>query len=151
MKVILTEDQDTLGLRGDVVEVKGGYARNFLIPRRLAVTATPSAVKRFSEERRQAAHKIEAARERSQELADKLNELELVIPVTVGEEDRIHGTVTTQQIEKELAGVGFQIDRKRITIGEDIRVTGVYTAKTRVHPEIEAEFKLKVVPVETAE
>ena len=150
MKVILTEDHDTLGLKGDVVEVKPGYGRNFLIPRQMAVTATPSTVKRYAEERRQAAHKIEAARGNAEKLAQKIEGTEVLIPVRTGEEDRIFGSVTTQQIADDLATKGYEIDRRKITLSEDIRTTGVYPATIRVHPEFTAEIKVKVVPEEAS-
>lgn len=150
MKVILTEDHDTLGLRGDVVDVKPGYGRNFLIPRQMAVIATPSAVKRYAEEKKQAAHKIEAARENAEKLAKRLEAAEVLIPVQTGEENRIFGSVTNQQVADELAAKGLEVDRRKITISEDIRTTGVYPATVRVHPEITAEVKVRVVPEEAS-
>lgn len=150
MKVILTEDHDTLGLKGDVVEVKSGYGQNFLIPRQLAVVATPSTVKRYAEERRQAAHKIEAARGNAEKLAARLDGTEVVIPVRTGEEDRIFGSITTQQIADELATLGFDVDRRKITLSEDVRVTGVYPATVRIHPEYTSEVKVKVVAEESS-
>ena len=150
MKVILTEDHDTLGIKGDVVDVKPGYGRNFLIPRQMAVLATPSSLKRYAEERRQASHKIEAARENAEKLAQRLEGTEVLIPVRTGEENRIFGSITNQQVADELAAKGIEIDRRKITISEDIRTTGVYPATVRVHPEITAEVKIKVVPEESS-
>jgi len=150
MKVILTDDHDTLGLKGDVVEVKPGYGRNFLIPRQMAVLATPSAQKRYAEERKQAAHKVEAAKTNAESLAKRLDGTEVLIPVRTGEENRIFGSVTTQQIADELATKGFNVDRKKISLSEDIRTTGVYPATVRIHPEITAEVKVKVVPEEAS-
>jgi large subunit ribosomal protein L9 len=148
MKVILTEDHDTLGLKGDLVEVKPGYGRNFLIPRQLAVVATPSATKRYAEEQRQAAHKVEAARGNAEKLAERLDGAEVVIPVQTGEENRIFGSVTTQQIVDELKSQGFDIDRRKVSLAEDVRVTGVYPATVRLMPDVTAEVKVKVVPNE---
>ena len=150
MKVILTDDHDTLGLKGDVVDVKPGYGRNFLIPRQLAVLATPSSLKRYAEERKQAAHKVEAARGQAEKLAQRLDGAEVLIPVRTGEEDRIFGSITTQQIADDLAAKGFDVDRRKITLSEDIRTTGVYPATVRVHPEFTAEVKVKVVPEEAS-
>ena len=150
MKVILTEDHDTLGIKGDLVEVKPGYGRNFLIPRQLAVVATPSNVKRYAEERRQAAHKIEAARGNAETLAAKLEGTEILIPARTGEEDRLFGTVTTQQITDELTALGYDVDRRKVSLSEDIKTTGVYPATVRIHPEISAEIKVKVVPEEAS-
>ncbi|WP_420454880.1 50S ribosomal protein L9 [Rubrivirga sp.] len=150
MKVILTEDHDTLGIKGDVVDVKPGYGQNFLIPRQMAVVATKSTLKRYAEERRQAAHKIEAARGNAEKLAARLDGTEVLIPVRVGEEDRIFGTITTQQVADELATMGYEIDRRKITISEDIRTTGVYSATVRLHPEFTSEVKIQVVPEEAS-
>ena len=150
MKVILTEDHDTLGIKGDVVDVKPGYGRNFLIPRQMAVLATPSSLKRYAEERRQASHKIEAARENAEKLAQRLEGTEVLLPVRTGEENRIFGSITNQQVADELAAKGIEIDRRKIAISEDIRTTGVYPATVRVHPEITAEVKIKVVPEESS-
>ena len=150
MKVILKEDHDTLGLKGDVVDVKPGFGRNFLIPRQLAVMATKSSIKQYEEERRQAAHKIEAARGDAEKVAARLNETEVVIPVRVGEENRIFGTITTQQIADELAAQGVTVDRRKITLSEDVREVGVYPATVRLHPEFSAEVKVRVVAAEEA-
>lgn len=148
MKLILTEDHDTLGYKGDIVEVKDGYGRNYLIPRRLAVVATPSAVRRIEEERRQAAHKIEAQRKEAASLAERLSNTEILIPVRVGEDNRLFGTVTTQQIVEELAAKGFEVDRRKVTLSEDIRTTGQYTAAVRVSPEHTANVTVLVVPTQ---
>ncbi|MFN3595774.1 MAG: 50S ribosomal protein L9 [Rubricoccaceae bacterium] len=150
MKLILTEDHDTLGYKGDIVEVKDGYGRNYLIPRRLAVVATPSAQRRIEEERRQAAHKIEAQRKEAARLAERLASTEIIIPVRVGEENRLFGTVTTQQIAEELAAKGFEIDRRKVTLADDIRTTGEYTATIRISPEHTAEVTVRVVPAQEA-
>ena len=150
MKVILTEDHDTLGLKGDVVDVKPGHGRNFLIPRQMAVIATPSSLKRYAEERRQASHKIEAARENAEKLAKRLEGIEVLIPVRTGEDDRIFGSVTTQQVADELAAQGIEVDRRKITLSEDVRTTGVYPATVRAHPEVSAEVKVRVVPEEAS-
>lgn len=150
MTIILTEDHDTLGMKGDVVDVKPGFGQNFLIPNGLAVVATPSMRKRYEEERRQAAHKIEAARESAEKLAKQLEGTEIVIPVKTGDDDeRIFGTVTTAQVVDELKTIGFDLDRRKVSM-EDVRTTGVYPATVRVHPEITAEVKVKVVPEEAS-
>ena len=150
MTVILTEDHDTLGMKGDVVDVKPGFGQNYLIPNQLAVVATKSTRKRYEEERRQAAHKIEAARGNAEKLAEKLNGTEIVIPVKTGDDDeRLFGTVTTAQVVDELKTMGFELDRRKVSM-EDVKTTGVYTATVRLHPEITAEVKVKVVPEEAS-
>ena len=146
MNVILLEDVDKLGEEGEVVSVKNGYGRNYLIPRGLARLATQSAIRAHAEERRQAARKLAQKQENAEELARQLGETEILIPVKVGEENRIFGTVTSQQLAVELSKRGFEIDRKRISIAEDIRVIGVYTAEVKLHSEVSAEVKVRVVP-----
>ena len=150
MKVILTQDHDTLGLRGDEVEVKPGYGQNFLIPRQMAVVATKSTRKRYAEETKQAAHKIEAARGNAEKLAQRMDGTELVFPVKTGEEGRLFGSVTTQQVADELTAKGYDIDRRKITMSEEIRTTGDYTATVRLHPDFSSEVKVSVVPEEAS-
>ena len=150
MKVILTQDHDTLGLRGDEVEVKPGYGQNFLLPRQLAVVATKSTRKRYAEETKQAAHKVEAARGNAEKLATKMDGTELVFPVKTGEEGRLFGSVTTQQVADELTAKGYEVDRRKISMSEDIRTVGDYTATVRLHPEHSAEIKVSVVAEESS-
>ena len=150
MKVILKEDLDNLGLQGEVVQVKPGYGRNYLIPRGLAVVASPSNVKRYEEETRQKARKIEQARNDAEALTKRLDGREVVVTVRTGEENRIFGTVTTQNVADLLAEDGFEVDRRRITLAEDIRTTGVYTATVKLHPEFAADVKVRVEAEEQA-
>lgn len=146
MKVILKEDLTNLGLAGELVNVKAGYGRNFLIPRGLAVVANKSNTLRYAEESRQRAHKLEQKRKDAVALADRLSTLELVIKMPVGEENRLFGTVTTQQVADVLAAKGFDVDRRKISLDEEIRLTGVYPAKVKLHPEHTAEIKITVEP-----
>ena len=146
MKVILTEDHDTLGLRGEVVEVKNGYGRNFLIPRRLAVVANASNRKRYAEEQRQREHKVEAQRAEAAKLAARIDGTEVTIPMRVGEEGRLFGSVTAPQVTEALAALGITIDRRRLSMPSELRAVGVYTATVRVSPEHTAEVKVQVVP-----
>ena len=148
MKVILTEDHDTLGLRGEVVEVKNGYGRNFLIPRRLAVVANRSNTKRYAEEQRQRQHKVEAQREQAAKLAEKIDGTEVVIAMRVGEEGRLFGSVTAPQVAEALEAKGITVDRRRLSLPGEVRAVGVYTATVRVSPEHTADVKVQVVPTE---
>ena len=150
MKVILMEDLENLGPRGTMVEVKDGYGRNYLIPRRLAVVATKGNVARIEEEQRQRAHKVEAERRTAEQTAARLDGVEVVIAARVGEDNRLFGTVTTQQVAEELAARGFDVDRKRITLDEEIRTTGVYAATVRVHALFTAQVKVRVEPEEAS-
>ncbi len=146
MKVILKEDHTSLGLAGQVVDVKAGYGRNFLIPRGLAVIANKSNTLRYAEESRQRAHKFEQKRKDAEALAARLGTIELVIKMPVGEENRLFGTVTTQQVAEALAAKGFDVDRRKIVLNEEIRLTGVYPATVKLHPEHTAEIKIAVEP-----
>ena len=146
MKVILKEDLTNLGLSGDVVNVKAGHGRNFLIPRGLAVVANKSNTLRYAEESRQRAHKLEQKRKDAEAFAQRLSTLDLVIKMPVGEENRLFGTVTTQQVADVLAAKGFDVDRRKISLDEEIRLTGVYPAKVKLHPEHTAEIRIVVEP-----
>jgi len=129
MKVLLLQDVEKLGLEGEVVTVKDGYGRNYLIPKGLAIEATPSVLKDLEERRRQQARKLARQREEAQRMAEELAKTEVVIRAKVGEENRIFGTVTSTQVADYLAQKGFKIDRRRIEMPEDIRMLGVYTAR----------------------
>lgn len=145
MKVILKQDVENLGASGDVVQVKNGYGRNFLIPRGLAVEATRGNLKSHQEVLRQTGHKLEKLRTDAAALAKRLSEIDLVIPARVGEANRIFGTVTTAQIAELLADRGLEIDRRKIQLSEDIRALGVYPATVRIHSDVVAEIKIRVV------
>ncbi|GMQ82006.1 MAG: 50S ribosomal protein L9 [Rhodothermia bacterium] len=146
MKVLLLQDVEELGEAGDIINVKNGYGRNFLIPRGMVRLATSSVVKAWEEERRQKSRKLAKRQEDAEVLAREIEALELVITAKVGEENRIFGTVTSQDIVDALAGHGITIARKQIQLEEDIRVLGIYTALAKIHPEVTAEVKVRVDP-----
>ena len=146
MKVILKENVDMLGAVGEIVSVKNGFGRNFLIPRGMAVLATAGALKEAKENLRQQSHKLNRLRDDAQALAAKLETLDIVIPAKVGEENRIFGTVTTQQVAEILIAKGVEIDRKKIELGEEIRSLGVYPATVKLHGDVTATVKIQVVP-----
>ncbi len=151
MKVILTEDHDTLGAKGDAVEVKNGYGQNFLIPRRLAVPATSSALKRYAEETRQAAHKVEAQKAALKTLADALTGQSVTIATRTGEGGRIFGTITTTQIADALAAAGTTVDRRKISLDEDIREVGAFPAHVRFGTDAVATITVNVVSENAAD
>lgn len=146
MKVILLQDVDHLGETGEIHEVANGYGRNYLIPQGMARQATEGAVKQLREEQRHAERKRAAAREDAERLKEELEDMQVVFTAKVGEENRIFGTVTTQQIAVELANRGFEIDRRDITLNEEIRHVGAYTATIRVHSEVDATLHIQVMP-----
>ena len=147
MKVILRKDVDHLGYEGDVVDVKPGYGRNFLIPQGLARLATEGAMRAWEEERRQAARRLASEKGDAQRVADDLEDMVLLIPMRAGEDGRLFGTVTNQQLTVELAKHGFEMDRRNVTIEEEVRTTGTYYADVRVHPDVTARVKFEVSPL----
>lgn len=146
MKVILTQDLENLGSAGEVVTVKDGYGRNYLIPRGLAVVATAGQIRQKQEERKQASRRLAKAREAALAQKKDLESLEIPIMAKVGEENRIFGSVTSQQIAVELARRGFEIDRRTITVNEEIRLVGVYTATVKLYEDVAADLKINVMP-----
>lgn len=144
MKVILLQDVEKLGASGDVVNVKDGFGRNYLIPQGLARLATPSGLKHHAELKKQAARRLAQEKDGALEIARQLESEEIVIPVSVGEENRIFGTVTNQQIALALAQRGFSVDRRRIELEDEIRLTGVYSASVKLHPEVTGKVKIRV-------
>ena len=149
MKVLLLEDVENLGEAGNIVSVKDGYGRNFLIPRGWARIATSNVVKAWEEERRQSSRKIAKKKEDAEALAAEMAKVELVINVKVGEENRIFGSITPQQVVDGLASNGITVDRRKVEINDDIKIVGVYSASVKIHPEVVAEVKLRVEPETT--
>ncbi|MCS6966120.1 MAG: 50S ribosomal protein L9 [Candidatus Kapabacteria bacterium] len=148
MKVILRQDVEKLGKMGDTVTVSDGYARNYLIPRGLAYYASEAAVQRLEEEKRQHQRQLERERISAQELSNRLQEVVLTIPMRVGEEGRLFGSVTPQMIADELQLHGFTIDRRSIIIEEPIRSLGTFEAKVRLHPEVVCTVRVWVTSAE---
>lgn len=146
MKVILLQDVENLGDEGDIVTVKAGYGRNYLIPQGWARIATDGAVRARREEMRQQVRKRAQQRDNAALLQKELETAEVVIEAKVGEENRIFGTVTPQQVALKLATQGFNIDRRHVRLNEDIRLIGVYTATVKLHAEVDAQVKVRVVP-----
>jgi large subunit ribosomal protein L9 len=145
MKVILTENVDQLGDAGDVVEVKNGFARNYLLPRKLALMANKGNQSVYEEVRRQRMAQQSRAKREAEELAQALEKISCNVAVAVGEGDRIFCSVTAQQIADLLKAQGFEIDRRIIQLDEPIRALGVYDVPIRLHAEVEAKVKVWVV------
>ena len=145
MKVILLKDVDRVGAAGEIVQVRDGFGRNFLIPNNQALLATDANVARFETRRRQ----HEAAAEREQRtatgLAQQLEQASLTAQVKVGEGEQMFGSVTSQNISDLLVEQGYEIDRRMIELDEPIRALGVYNVKVNLHPEVAATVKLWVV------
>ncbi len=145
MKVILRKNFEQLGKIGDIVDVKDGYARNFLIPRDIAAVATEGNIRALEVEKAQKAKKLAKALEDAKALAEKLSSLSVSIPVKVGEEDKIFGSVTAQMIADALKEKGFDIDKRKIEIKEPIKSLGIYDVLVKVYPSVDATVKTWVV------
>lgn len=146
MEVILRTNMDNLGSLGQVVNVKPGYGRNYLIPQGLAMLATPGNKKRFEQERRKLQEKSDAIRFAAQELADKISAVSLVIPVRVGEGDRLYGSVTSANIADLLQkNHGLDVDKKNILLDEPLRALGDFSIEIRVYQDIRAQLQVAVV------
>jgi large subunit ribosomal protein L9 len=145
MEIILRQAIENLGHPGDVVTVKNGYARNFLLPRGFAFEATPGNLKRIAAER----GRLEAAegerRETAQELAKRLEEVQLTFSARVGEEGKLFGSVTSADIAEQLAGQGFQIERRLIDLHDPIKALGVYRVPVKLHADVKPEIRVWVI------
>jgi large subunit ribosomal protein L9 len=145
MKIILRADIDRLGKIGEVVNVAPGFARNYLIPKKLAYSANAGNLKRIEFEKRRAEQVSLRELEETRKLAAKMKDLSLTFQVKVGEEERLYGSVTAADISEEAAKQGFDIDRRKVVLDEPIKQLGVYTVGVRLHPEVIAEIKVWVV------
>ncbi|HEX9739859.1 MAG TPA: 50S ribosomal protein L9 [Ignavibacteriaceae bacterium] len=145
MKVILRQNYESLGNVGDVVDVKDGFALNFLLPRKIAYSALAGNIAALEEEKKSLAKKTEQELKAAEVLASELEKVSVTIPVQVGEEDKIFGTVTTQMIADSLKEKGYDIDKRRIEIPEQIKSLGIYGVNLKLHSNVEAKIKVWVV------
>lgn len=145
MKIILRTDVENLGRLGDVVEVKSGYGRNYLLPQGFAMLATPANEKVFELERKKLLAKTEALRSAAASLADKIAATPLTIAMRVGDNDKLYGSVTSALIAEALEARGVEIDRRRILLDSPIRALGDYTVRVRLHADVMAELALAVI------
>jgi large subunit ribosomal protein L9 len=145
MDVILLEDIDYLGKRGEKVSVKGGYARNYLLPRKLALPATPSGLKMMKEEeKRREVREVKMHRE-AEDLSKTLSKVSCTAEVQAGEDDRVFGAVTSSDIAELLQAQGYDIDKRKILLDEPLKALGVYTIPVRLYHDVEAKVKVWVV------
>ncbi len=144
MEVILLQDVSGVGKKGDVVKVKDGYARNYLIPRKFALPATPGNLKMVREQ--MTLHEERSARRKkeAEDIKQRLKKVTLKIAMPAGEDGKLFGSVTTRDIEKLLRKKRFQIDHKRIELDEPIKHLGQYKVRIRLHPEVIGEVTLSV-------
>lgn len=145
MKVILRKDVANLGIMGQIVTVKDGYGRNFLIPRNLAYYASPGALKALEIEKKQLAKRQAVEKAGAEVIAAKLAELQISIPMKVGEEGKLYGSVTPMMIAQELQIHGIELDRRNIMVDESIKSLGVFDVKVKLHTDVFATLKVWVI------
>ncbi|MCH7679068.1 50S ribosomal protein L9 [candidate division KSB1 bacterium] len=145
MRIILKEDYENLGKVGEVVEVKDGFARNYLIPKQVALQATPQNLRVIVQEKARNKIKLSKDKREAELVAEKLKEVSLTANVQVGEEDKIFGAVTSQNICELLSSKGFEIDKRKIMLEEPLKALGVFEVPIKLHTEVEAKIKVWVV------
>ena len=145
MKVILLNDVENLGLAGDILVVKPGYARNKLIPQGLALRASNKNIAVASERKKVANVKLERENIALQKLARKLSNIEITIEVNVGEEEKMFGSITNLDVHKELTSKGYDLNKNQIIIDEPIKALGIYHAKVKIAKDITSDVKLYVI------
>ncbi len=145
MDVILVEDVEKLGKKGDIVKVKDGFFRNFLFPRGKALPSNKATMRLYGEKKAREEAKGKQEREKALVLAQKLEKMTLTLPSHVGEEDKLFGSITNQEITAALKVQGMEVDKRKIELEEPIKKTGTYTVKVKLHTEVEAQLKVKVV------
>lgn len=145
MKVILTEDIPNLGKMGDLIQIKDGHARNYLIPKKLAVLANPQNIKAFEHQKTLLKQKQNRIKREAEKLAEKIEKISCTIAKPTGEEDKLFGSVTSLDIEESLNEEGTKIDRKKILLEEPIKTLGIYKVPIKLHPEVTANLKVWVV------
>lgn len=145
MEVILRQDIKNLGDKDDVVKVRDGYARNFLIPQGLAILATESSKKVIAENKRQASHKEEHIKNEASKQAELLRNITVTIETLIGNEGKLFGSVTSLMIANQLKEKGFDVDRRRITFNDEIKFIGNYTATISLHKEVKVDVAVEVI------
>lgn len=146
MEIILIQDVERLGSKDEIVKVKDGYAQNYLIPQKKAITATVTAKKILAENIKQRAHKEAKLKEIATEIAKKLENKKITIGAKTSSSGKIFGSVNTIQIAEAINKKGFELDRKQIILAEDsIKEVGTYTAKVKLHKEVIVELEFEVV------
>jgi large subunit ribosomal protein L9 len=146
MKLVLQHDVEDLGFAGEVVKVKPGYARNFLLPKKYAVLATPNNLRRVEKLKKETEKRHDELRSSAESLAVRLKDIEVVLKRKVGEENKLYGSVTSQDIAEGLEAQGFEISRKKIHMGEPIKLVGEYAINVKLFKDVFVDLKVKVEP-----
>lgn len=145
MKVILKEDVQKIGSMGQIVTVADGFARNYLVPKGLAVEANIKNMKSLEHAKKVIQEKAKKVKASVQDFADRLSKISLVIKAKAGEEGKLFGSVTTMDIAEQLKNAGIEIDKKKISLDEPIKRIGTYAVSIRLHPEVDTQINLQVV------
>lgn len=146
MKVILKSDVDQLGRMGDLVEVKAGFARNYLLPKQMAALATTKNVKLLEHEKRIIAAKIKKERFSAEEIAKKIEALFITLPAKVGEEGKLFGSVSSKDIADAMLEAGVEVDKRKILLDKPIKEVGAFQVQIKVYRDVTASVKVDVVP-----
>ena len=145
MNVILTEDVAHLGSAGDMLKVKDGYARNYLIPKGMAILATTENVKQLEHQKRQIQSKLNKLKKASESVAQQIESISCTIARAAGEEDKLFGSVTSADIYTSLKNEGIDVDKKKILLDEPIKSLGIFTVPIKIHTDVTANLKVWVV------
>jgi large subunit ribosomal protein L9 len=145
MEIILREDVQHLGRVGEVVKVKDGYARNYLLPKGLAYPATEANKKKIQYEGERIARQRATEKSAAETEATRLAEVQLTFPVKVGEEEKLYGSVTASDIQRKLEEMGIHVDKRKIDLPEPIRELGQFSVGIKIHPEVRPEVRITVV------
>ena len=148
MKIILTQEMHDLGLEGDVVDVANGYARNYLIPKGIALEASEQNIKLMETKRKKIEVKRFEAKEEAEKIKERIAEVEITISQKVGEEDKLYGSVTSMDIASHLEQQGITIDRRKIVLDKPIKTLGEYEIPVKLYPEVTGSIKVVVIPEE---
>ena len=146
MEVILREHVDNLGRRGDVVKVAPGYARNYLLPRKLALAVTEANKRQIERERKVADAREAEEKQQAEALAQRITTVEIEIARRVGENNTLYGSVTSADIAHALEAKGFHVDKRKIVLAEPLKAVGEVTVPLKIHRDVTAQVKVKVVP-----
>jgi large subunit ribosomal protein L9 len=149
MKLILKENFERLGRMGDLVEVADGYARNFLLPRKIGVAATAHNVRELTHVKQLISLRVKQEKSAAEGVAQKISALSLSIPVHVGEQDKLYGSVTAKDIAEAIAAQGMDVDKRNIVLERPIKELGVFMVPVRVHHDVVAQVKVEVVRAES--
>ena len=145
LQVILQSDVQNLGSSGELVKVRPGFARNFLLPRKLAVTATTAQINRLNHEKAVALARAEKNKKEAQGVAERINALKITLARPVGEDERLFGSVTAKEIENEVKKTGVPFDRKKMQLAEPLKALGVFEIPVKLMTDVTATLKVEVV------